>query len=284
MINLGNVVIGSSLEAIVFAFLNNYKILINDKVYHYPFERLPRGIDYASSFFYHPLEKDFCTTEIKTKILERKQFLAEHILFAHNFAGMCPASDMISKILLKREQKQLRISTKFTNDNITVGFDNLYIFNVNNLLNVSASKTKERKKLKCIDWFHATKNSIQDTDLILTGNDFVSEVWFFRKAANQFKDLLTVSYIDKKDINDPEYGPSMVRLEAKDYLQKFGGSELQILRREIINRDIKKFEDSENIKYMKINSLVEYVNNFEHKENITKTKKILQRLYNGILE
>lgn len=282
MINLGNVVIGSSLKAVAFSYLNNYKLILNDKAYHHPFEKLDSGVDYASLFFYHPRQENIVKPNETIESLERKQFLLEHILFAISMTGNVPFSDMASKIILQEEKKQILVGTKNTNDTIRVGYDKLHIFEPDNLLDLGSPKRVHKKKYKVIDWFKASKNSIQKTDLIETENDFVNQVWFFRKVQNQFKDFLVVSYIDEENLRDTQYSPAMVRLDTKILLDEYGGSEMNIIEREVVNQNVYFYEDRDDIEFHNNETFLEVMENNDFNE--TTASKILERIYNDIPE
>lgn len=280
MINLGNVVIGSNLAAVAFAYLNDYKLILNKEAYHHPFEKLEKGVDYASLFFYHPREKDIVKPDDTIESLERKQFLLEHIIFAISMSGNVPFSDMASKIILKENENKLVVGTKNTNDTIKVKYDNLYIFGPENILNLNSPKKVIKKKNKVIDWFKAKSNSIQTTDLIETENDFVNQIWFFRKVSNQFKDFLVISNISEENIRDPEYSSAMVRLDTKRLLDEYGGSDMNIIEREVINQNIYYYDDRNNIKFKNNTTFKEVIENNKFKK--TTASEILKRVYNDI--
>lgn len=197
-LNLENIVVGSSLEAILYAFYNKYKLI------------------------YTRLEKPDQFSKIEDYGLgtDTSQAWSRHV-FLLSLAGYVPFADKVKHIRYI-DSKTIKVITEDESVSI-ITFDKLYIFDDHNFLDLPLSPATTSDRIKIIDWFYVERGTIHDYNLIQNNNDFMNQVIFFRNNARKHwkrKDVCVVSYCNKSELDDtPEH---IVRIKTEQLMRDLG--------------------------------------------------------------
>lgn len=198
-----DVVIGADIDAVEFAYKNNFHLLKNRVPYHHSYE----GIEEPwASMCYD--------------------------LYAR---GMCPFVDKISKIRVDQNDKTIKVITG--HNTFEICYDNLHVFDSENVGGVE--NNKELVHYRVVDWFDCKGLYDLSCKQIISDDDFVNRVMFFKSRridGNQrYLDLLCESFLTDSQLKSFEYSDTMVRFKVRDMLKKHLNKEIamSLWKREI---------------------------------------------------
>ena len=258
-INTQRIVIGSSLESVLFASKSNCTLILN-KV--------------------NPPE-----------IYEAQDLeVWNQITFLLSMAGKIPMSDKVATIRIIEEEKKIKV---FTLSNRMVEFvcDKVFVFDDENVegLPIPATKHKNPKK-KILDWVNVRAGMLHEFQLIETEDKFVSEIHFYKSPRidgdHKHKDLVAISYLTDEQIKDHSYSDLMTLYKTKERMKSHGikgprngrdsnnpekykyyDVKLEMNRREIKKLHMDLYEDTGFISFCK-------------KDTYTEVNEYISKLYN----
>ena len=195
--NIDNIVIGSGLNAIVFAYLNNYVLISNE--YEQPF----RFDCFSSVFDISSLHVPSKETTLQTRAGEKKVGISKmdvckHLLFNLSLAGLSPLSDKVVSIKIN-EDSTLNVATE--RNAFVFQYKKLYVFDDANVFGLPERMGTINEGLyKVIDWINIKSCTTHPYDYFETEDDFVNEVFFYPSDRvdghhARIKDIVSVSYL-----------------------------------------------------------------------------------------
>jgi len=195
--NWSNVVIGSDLDAVRYAYNNNYFLIKNRPPYHHSYEEI---------------EEEW----------------AEKIYQLYDMA-LVPFTNESNNIRIVPEEKLIKI---FTDRNVyVIQYENLHVFDDENIEGFSLNR--ELLYYRVIDWFDCQGLYDLDFDEIVTGDKFVHKIKLFstrRIDGNQkYLDLLCESFLTDKQLKSFDYSDTMTRFKVTDLLEKHGLNRVNML-------------------------------------------------------
>ena len=202
-------VIGSTLEALAYSYLNN--------------------IPFVCSHLNPPHRFDCFAPEIDLSIFgvenepSYPQFILWEKLFFHlSVAGLCPLAG--KAVSLRIENNTLKAPT--ANARMAkIHFNELIIFDDKNVLGLGVPEL-ENKKHKVYDWFDVRSGMKHDHDRLEDSTDFVNHIIFYPsdrvEGTHNFKDAVAISYLTKKQLDDFEYSDINARFKTL-YMMKQSG-------------------------------------------------------------
>lgn len=207
-----DIVVGSSLEAVIYSFNNRYPIFFSEIERPFRFDYFEPGVDL--SYLKIPLEaKSLKTFNGNKKIGIAKEIFWERLLFLLSLDGNVPTSNLCTNI--RRDQSAITCFNEYSKI-AEVRYERIHDF----------TKTKKDDKLLCYDWVAFNSGGKHEIDLIQTEDDFVKEIWFYpsdRICGNtKVKDACAVSYIDKNFVDDFELSETMARFKVLKEMQNRG--------------------------------------------------------------
>jgi len=223
------VVIGCSLNALQYAYENETKFVLNQRIFPYKYE--PEFIKRAWGLLY-------------TKLM---------------LGGQVIGGDTVDKVQVT--DKFLRIVCEYNIIN-DVEYENIFIFNDQNILNLP-EVLQEADQYKVIDVLKPislTSAPIKTT--LISKDSLVKELHIYKKTASSPIELFAVSDLTRKQLNTFDYSDTMVKFKSEELLKKnnFVGKskksitdrkdiELQV-RERIIHKKMDIYRDTENIKFI----------------------------------
>jgi len=185
-----DVVIGADLDAVRFAYDNNYFLIKNRPPFHHSYEMA-------------------------------EEAWAEKIYQLYDLA-LVPLTDKSNKIRIFPEEKLIKV---FTDHNVyVIKYENLHVFDDENVEGFSLNR--ELLHYRVVDWFDCQGLYDLDINEITTDDKFVYIVRFFKTPRidgdQRYLDLLCESFLTDNQLKNFDYSDTMVRFKVIDLLEKHG--------------------------------------------------------------
>lgn len=185
-----HIVVGADLDAVRYAYKNNYAIIKNRAPHHHSYE------------------------DVEQEWAEKAYQLYE--------MALVPFTDMSNSIRVYPEEKILKV---FADRNVyTVKYEKLHLYDDENVEGVSLDR--ELLHYRVIDWFDCQGLYDLDFNEIITDDKFVNIIKFFKSKridGNQkYLDLLCESFLTDSQLKSFDYSDTMARFAATDLLKKQG--------------------------------------------------------------
>ena len=220
---IDELVIGNSLEAVSYSFLNHCPIIVNDdnKIKFFDFFRPDDNLE---KYKIEPEKYQLNTNRGKKIVGSSKLEVWQRIIFSMSLAGLLPVNDLVSSVRIENEDS-LKVTTKNSRV-IKFKFNSLRIFDDENISGLDIPSIEENYRV--IDWVNVRAGMNHEYDKFETKDNFVNEVYFYPsqravgKAGEDRKDLVSVSYLNKEQLKDFEYSDTYVKFKVKDLMKQNG--------------------------------------------------------------
>mgnify|MGYP000128501224 CR=1 FL=1 len=223
-LKVDEIVIGYSLEAVTYSFLKNVPIIINSDAYF--IHKFCRDLDYGVLGWRN--EKTEVITVDGAKEIGLNEFiLKRYLLFFASVGGLVWCAPSVKSIRLSKRKKEIKL-TSMRNVKLKVSYDKLTIFNDERIMGLGIPEM-EKITYVIYDWLLA-RSEHHEFDYLTSDDDLVSDLWFYPpgdEALSWYKkektrECVAVSFLNKKDIYDPDYGEGSVRLKVMDMMDDVG--------------------------------------------------------------
>ena len=216
-----NLVIGSGLNAVIFAYLKGYPLVINRDVFPFRFDCFNYGMDLDK------LRLGLEEIQLQEKTLgPSKLDVYKHLSFVLGLAGFLPLGRKLYSCRL-REDNLLKITTN-NSRKIQIKFDQLYVFNDENILGLPEPiESLNKGMFKVFDWIDATSCTTHPHDYFETEDDFIREIYFYpteRLDGNHpnKKDLVAISYLSEEQLRNYEYSDTYAKFKVLNIMKEAG--------------------------------------------------------------
>ena len=222
--NVDNLVVGSGLNAIVFAYLNNYTLINNEYKQPFRFDCFSPAFD-LSLLYVSSKEKTLQTRTGEKKFGMPKTNVCKHLLFSLSLAGLNPLSDKVSSIKIK-EDNTLNVATE--RGTFVFQYEKLFVFDDVNVTGLPERMGVVNEGLyKVIDWINIRSCTTHPYDYFETKDDFVNEVFFYPSDRidgyhARIKDIVSVSYLTEKQMRDHNYSDTYVIFKVLNMMKEAG--------------------------------------------------------------
>jgi len=198
-----DIVIGHSLKAVLFAYYNNFPIILNSRRGPFRFDELPN------------LLADFPT--------KNEYVIWSTLIFEMSMKGLAPHGTDISSIRITDDV----ISTTIRESvNIKTKFGKCHIFEDDKLTVENEIVKQEKKMFRVFDWMSVRSGAVHDLDKINTDDDFVNTVYFYKSERidgnHNKKDLVSVSLLDEKQLALFDYSDTMAKFKIENLMRENG--------------------------------------------------------------
>lgn len=220
--NYDNIVVGSSFDAVLFAFIHNYPIIYSDYDIPFRFDYLDHSVDLSC------LKMSNTASVVKTLVDDvvvgaPKVHLWERMLFLLSLDSKAPLSNMCKS--LRRKDSKIICSNEYSKI-AEINFATCHYFYDQNASNFVNEKTLASDKYICYDWIAINRGGKQEIDLIETADDFTKEMWFYPSdridGRTSIKDVCAVSILTEQQISDFNYSETMARFKLVHEMEKRG--------------------------------------------------------------
>lgn len=214
------VVVGSTLEALVYACLNNYPVIFSRLTPPRRFETFNHDED-LSIFGVQNKTKTIQTNFSEKEVGIDKLWLWERLYFYLSVAGLCPMIDNVASIRI--DNNIIRVST--LNARLAkIHFNSLIVFDDFSVYGLGVPNCDN--KLVVYDWFDVRSGMKHKYDQIEDTTDFVNHILFYPServsGEHNFKDAVSVSYLSKEQLGDFEFSDINARFKTLYMMKKNG--------------------------------------------------------------
>jgi len=200
-----DIVLGSSLEAVIFAFNKRYPIFFSELQRPFRFDYFDSGVDLSFLKLPNNFKKTLVTFEGEKVIGICKELLWERLLFLMSLNGDVPTASLCTSI--RRDANKISCFNEYSKI-AEVNFNRLHDY----------TKKNRNGNLICYDWIAFNSGGKHDIDFIGTDDNFVRDIWFYpsdRICGNtKVKDACAVSYISKTFIDEFDFSQTMARFKV----------------------------------------------------------------------
>ena len=216
------IVIGSSLNAVLYAFNNELPIYFAEERRPFRFDYLDPELDL--SFLKLSAQTKSLTTFGEDKLVgTQKVLLWERLLFLLGLSGKAPLSDRCTGIRLNK--RSLICSNEYAKI-AEVEFKTAYFFGDDNCSGLMTEKEVANDGMICYDWIAFHRGGKHEIDYIETDDSFVKQIWFYSSdridGATKVKDACLVSFLSKEDLSNFDYSETMARFKAVSEMESRG--------------------------------------------------------------
>ena len=222
IIKNNEIVIGSSLRAVLYAFNNELPIFFAEEGRPFRFDYLDPELDL--SFLKLSAQRESLTTFGEDKAVgSSKVLLWERLLFLLSLSGKAPLSDLCTNMRM--------VGQKFVCSNeyakiAEIEFKTAYFFGDNKCYGLVTEKEVANDIMICYDWIAFHRGGKHEIDYIETDDPFVKQIWFYPSdridGATKVKDACLVSFLSKEDLSNFDYSETMARFKGVSEMESRG--------------------------------------------------------------
>jgi len=167
-------------------------------------------------------ERSLKTFGEQKKIGTPKELLWERLLFLLAMEGLAPLSDYCTS--MRWDGNSLTCSNEYSKI-ANIKFDMCYYFGDSGCHKLVDHK-KTKSDLMIYDWIAFNSGGKHEIDYIITGDSFVSEIWFYPSdridGKTLVKDACVVSLLSEQQVLDFNYSETMARFKTMFEMEKRG--------------------------------------------------------------
>ena len=214
------IVIGSSLSALAYAYLNNCTVFFTKPELPFRFGYLGVGEQ--------PLDTPIDTKTLKTfdrtmDVGTPKQILWDRLYFVLSLNGQIPLSNLCHT--LRYDGQSLVCSNEYSKI-FEAEFERCYYFGDNNAEGIIRKNTLDEDTYLCYDHIAFNSGGKHELDFIHTGDDFISEIWFYSSdridGNTPVRDACAVSKLTESQLLDFDYSETMARFKVLKIMKDNG--------------------------------------------------------------
>lgn len=204
----------------MYAFLNGHPLLLNKFEPPLPFELFPHGTN-LSNFGVENTEIKLTTPDGVNKFGNPKSELWKRLCYSMSLSGLMPLSSRACHMRLEDGVLKVYISNTKT---IKFNFSRLHVFNGEGVEGLTEHSND--KVYQVVDWISVRSGMVHKYDRIEADSLFVNSIHFYPseriEGNHNKKDLVSISYLTKEQLNDISYSDTYVRFKARDIMKSFG--------------------------------------------------------------
>lgn len=215
------IVVGSSLRALLFASLNDFPVFFTTPEKPHQFDHFSPSVDLSSWGLHN--ESQLWTTPIGERSTgQPKTALWEHLLFVLGLKGLAPFSDLCSS--LRIYENELTGHSDYAKLR-TVRFGVCHYFDEHATYNLLSCEDKP-KTYQVYDTLAFSRGGKHHLDLIETEDSFCNKVWFYLSPRIDgrlpVKDACVLSILTEEQIDDFDFSETIVRLTTVSKMRELG--------------------------------------------------------------
>lgn len=213
--NFDNLVVGSNLEAVIFAFLNGYHLVLLEGREPLPFETL--GPDETFDEIKFPNHTEEWPTEAgaRIKVGNEASKLFDHLVYIHALSGLLISQNGASQFFeIFSSEKKCQIYTD--SGVLTCQYENLYLFQLENVLGISINDQKNQTLI--LDWFNVDSGRRHEYRLATPSFGTLYFHTTDRGRDSQYKDVLLRKIVDAGDENLEQNMMYVHKLDIEEYM------------------------------------------------------------------
>ena len=216
------IVVGSSLKAMMFAYVNELPIFFSVPQKPFFFNRLPVHLDLSFLSIINKATKlNGIGSEKEVGIPQ--EVLWNKLMFILSYVGKAPLADFCDSM---RYNGETLVFSNFFSKISEVSFNTCYYFGDNNCYRLIDRKEIDKGNYLCYDWIAFNSGGKHEVDFINTGDNFVKDIWFHPSeridGRTKVKDACVVSYLTDSQLMDFDYSETMARFKMLHEMKERG--------------------------------------------------------------
>ena len=215
------IVVGSSLRALLFASLNDFPVFFTTPEKPIEFDYFDSSVDLSSWKLHNELQA-WTTPDGETQTGQSKVALWEHLLFVLGLKGLTPFADLCSSLRL--DDNTLTGHSEYAKLR-TVEFGVCHYFDERATYNLLTCENKP-KTYHVYDRLAFIRGGKHHLDLIENDDLFCNKIWFYPTprvdGRNPFKDACVLSILSDDQIDDFDFSETIVRLTTTQKMKDLG--------------------------------------------------------------
>ena len=217
-----NIVVGSSLAALLFAIKNDYPVFFAEERRPFRFDYFKPDIDL--SFLQLRGQTKSLTTIGKQKIIGiPKELLWERLIFLMSLKGKVPVSNICQNI--RYDGDKVTCSNEYGKI-MQFKFNKCHYFGDQSATGFTQKTNLDEDNYLCYDYIAFNSGGKHEVEYIHTGDNFVSEIWFYSSdridGNTPVRDACAVSKLTKKQLLDFDYSQTMARFKTLQHMKNNG--------------------------------------------------------------
>ena len=219
-----SVVLGSSLNAILFAAQNFFPVVFSDFRKPFRFDYFEPTIDLSFLNLPNGLRpKSLTTHQGLIDVGLSKSLVWERLMFLLSISGRVPLSNLCHSI--RAGDNSISCYNEYSKI-AEIRFNQCYYFGDNNVQGLFEQKTLDNYEYICYDWVAFNKGGKHDIDFIETRDDFVKRIWFYSSdridGNTPVKDACVLSVLSEEQIRDFNYSETMAKFKLISEMEDRG--------------------------------------------------------------
>ncbi len=215
--------IGSCLNALMYAFINRYPIFFTNAQRPFRFGYLDPAIDLSDFKFSNWPPKSLTTFKGKRDVGLPKEFLWERLLFLMSLDGLVPLSNLCHGI--RHDGNSVVCSDEYSKI-MEFRFGNCFYFADDNSKGFIEKTNLDEERYICYDYIAFNSGGKHEIDYIHTDDDFVSEIWFYSSdridGNTPIRDACAVSKLNKQQLIDFDFSQTMAKFKTIQVMKDNG--------------------------------------------------------------
>ena len=215
------IVVGSSLRAVLFAALNDFPVFFTKPEKPFEFDYFDPSIDLSSWGLHNELQL-WTTPNGEKKTGQNKIALWEHVFFVLGLKGLTPFSDFCSS--LRIDDNTLTGYSEYAKLK-SVDFGLCHYFDDHATYNLLPSDNTP-KTYNVYDRFAFIRGGKHHLDLIEDKDHFCNKIWFYPSprldGETLIKDACVLSILSDDQIDDFDFSETLVRLTTLQKMKDLG--------------------------------------------------------------
>ncbi len=217
-----NIVIGSSINALLYGLITHYPVYYAECRKPHQFEFL-NASDNLSLFSIESNSKIYKSFNDDFAFGVSKLLLWEKLYFLLSMEGLLPLSNLCHSI--RYDGETLTCSTEYSKL-CEIKFDKCYYFGDNRTYKLVKEKEGRNARYKVYDRIAFKIGGKHHIDYFETGDDFVSEVWFYSSdrifGDTGVKDACVLSILTDDELADSSYTETISRFKMLSIMKENG--------------------------------------------------------------
>jgi len=216
------IVVGSSLKAVMFAFINELPIFFSVPQKPFFFNKLPVDLD-LSFLSIHNEKIKLNGIGAEKEVGLPQEDLWNKLMFILSYVGKSPLADFCDSM---RYNGETLVFSNFFSKIAEVSFNTCYYFGDNNCYRLIDQKEIDKGNYLCYDWIAFNSGGKHEIDFIHTEDDFVKDIWFHPSeridGRTKVKDACVVSCLTDSQLMDFDYSETMARFKMLHEMKERG--------------------------------------------------------------
>ena len=219
-----SIVLGSSLDAILFGAQNFFPVIFSDFQKPFRFETFEPKLNLDFLNISQDLwPKSLTTFGDEISVGMPKHLLWERFMFLLSAHGHVPLSNLCRSF--RASDNKLTCFNEYSKI-AEIEFENCYYFGDDNVHGLFEQKQLDNHKYLCYDWIAFNKGGKHDIDFFETDSDFVKRVWFYPSdridGNTAVKDACVLSILNTEQINDFDFSETMAKFKLISDMESRG--------------------------------------------------------------